>query len=176
MVAGVVQRDVAWSAWLIGAPGMLLVFVPSNQLCGGRAVPSRRDPSHVQTLTCNNLERACVDVGRPPGDLTAAGALGEPYGLRVGYHDDECGPRVPFQPWLAALPRAGSKPIDIVSFLPLEARGFAETWRHSLLRDPKEADLVCAELILLGLSQISHLSDALLDTVIFCIKPVRRRE
>ena len=43
---------------------------------------------------CNNLERGCVVVGRPPDDLAAAGALGELCGLRVDSHDDECGPLV----------------------------------------------------------------------------------
>ena len=36
-------------------------------------------------------------------------------------------------------------PIDTVSYLPLEARGLAEMWCHSLLRDPKEAELLRAE-------------------------------
>ena len=62
-----------------------------------------------------------------------------------------CPPRVPFQPGLAALPRAGSKPIDTVSCLPPEARGLAETGCHSLLLDPKEAGLLRAELGLVGL-------------------------
>ena len=78
---------------------------------------------------------------------------------------DECG-RVPFQPGLAALSRAGSKPIDTVSCLPPQARGLAETWRHSLLRDPKEAELLRAEL---GLVR-----PAPFDTAVFCIKQVRR--
>ena len=49
----------------------------TDDLCRGRAVPSRSDPSRVQTLLCNNMERAYVDVGRPPGDRTASGGLGE---------------------------------------------------------------------------------------------------
>ena len=53
---------------------------------------------------------------------------------------------MPFHLVLAALPRAGSKPIDTVSCLPPEARALAQTWRHSLLRDPKEAELLRAEL------------------------------
>ena len=45
-----------------------------------------------------------------------------------------------FQLRLAVLARAGSKPIDTVSQLSSSgARRLAETWRHSLLRDPKEA-------------------------------------
>ena len=64
-----------------------------------------------------------MDVCRPPDNLTAAGALGELCGLRVGYHDDESGLRGPFQLGLAALPRAGAKPVDTVSCLPPEARG-----------------------------------------------------
>ena len=111
MLAGVVQCDVAENAWLIGALGMPLVFVPLNELESGRAIPSRRDPSRVQTLLCNNLERAYVDVGQPPVDLTASRALGEVCGLRISYHDDECGPRVTIQRGLAALPRAWSKPV-----------------------------------------------------------------
>ena len=47
---------------------------------------------------------------------------------------------------LAALPRAGSTPIDTASCLPPEARGLAKTWRNSLLRDPKEAEILRAEL------------------------------
>ena len=65
------ERLAHWRAW--HASG----FRTMNELCCGRAIPSRRDPSRVQTFLCNNLERAHVDVGRPPGDLTAAGALGD---------------------------------------------------------------------------------------------------
>ena len=82
-----------------------------------------------------------MNVGRPPDDLTVAGASGELCGLRVDYHDDECGLRVPFQPGLAAQPRVGSKPIDTVSCLLPEARGLADAWRHPLIRDPTEAEL-----------------------------------
>ena len=67
MVAGVVQPDVAGNAWLIGAwhaSGIRII----EGLCGGRAFR--------------------VDAIQPSDDITAAGALGELCGLRVGYHDD----------------------------------------------------------------------------------------
>ena len=51
--------------------------------------------------------------------------------------NDVCGPRVPFQQGLAALPRARWQPIDTVSCLPPRALGLAETCRHSLLCDPR---------------------------------------
>ena len=129
-----------WRAW--HASGIRAI----SEVRRGRSIPSRRDPSHSQTLLCGNLERGYVDVGRPPDDLTAAGALGELCGLRVGCHDDVCGLRVPLMPGLAALPRAASKPIDTVSCLPPEARGLDVSWRHSLLRDPKESELLWDEL------------------------------
>ena len=46
----------------------------------------------------------------------------------------------------ACLPPAGSKPVDAVSRVPLKTRGVAETWRHFVLRDPKEAELFLDEL------------------------------
>ena len=59
------ERVAHWRTW--HASGIRTV----NELCSGRDIPSRRHPSRVQTLLCNNLERAHVDVGRPPGDLSA---------------------------------------------------------------------------------------------------------
>ena len=115
------ERLARWRAW--HASGIRAI----NELCSGRAIPSRRDPSRGQA----KIWSAYVNVGRPPDDLTVAGAFGELCGLRVDYHDDECGLRVPFQPGLAAQPRVGSKPIDTVSCLLPEARGLADTWRQS---------------------------------------------
>ena len=119
------ERLAHWRAW--HASGVRTI----DELCNLCPIPCRRDSSCVQTLLCNKLKRACVDAGRLPGDLTAAGALGELCGFHVGFHDDGCGPRAPCQPGLAALPRAASKPIDTVSCLPSEARRLAEPWRHS---------------------------------------------
>ena len=142
----VVQCDVAANAWLICALGMPLVVVPHSE--------------SSRTFLC-----AYLDVGQPPVDPTAAGALGELCVLRVGDLNDESGPRVLFQ-GLPALLRAGSTPLDTVSCLPPEARGPAEAWRHSLLRDPKEAELWAVFR--------SRWCDALLDTLNFCIKPLRQ--
>ena len=55
---------------------------------------------------------------------------------------------------LAALQRARSKPIDTVTCLLPRARGLAETWRHSLLRDPGEAELSAMSWALFALCQI----------------------
>ena len=103
------------------------------EICFGRTFPSRQETSRVQSLLCKNLVH--LDVGRPPNDLTATGTLGELCGFRVGYQDDDCAPRVSYQPGLAVPPRARSTPVDTASCLPPEARGMAETWRRSLLRD-----------------------------------------
>ena len=46
----------------------------------------------------------------------------------------------------ACCPARAGQPIDTVSCLPAGASGLAETWRHSLLRDPREAELCRAEL------------------------------
>ena len=105
-VRGRRERLAHWRAW--HASGTRAI----NELCSGHTIASRGDLSRVQTLLCHNLVRAYLDVGRPPDDLTATGALRELCGLRVGHHDDEC---VPFEPGLAALPRAGSKPIDTIT-------------------------------------------------------------
>ena len=134
------ERLTHWRAWR--ASGIRTI----SELCSRRAIQSRRDPFLVQTLLCKKFG-AC-SRGRKLASRRydiAAGALGELCGLRVGYHGDECGPPVPFQPGLPALGRAGSKPIDTVICLPSKARGLPETWRHSLLRDPKDAELLRAE-------------------------------
>ena len=101
-------------------------------MCSGRDDPNRRGLTFVPFVRRQTSRRLY--------------GLYKFCGLRVGDHDDECGPCVPFHLGLPALPRAGSKPIDTVSCLLPEARGLAETWPHSLLRDPKEAELLRAEL------------------------------
>ena len=152
---GVVQCDVAVNAGLMGVHGVLRVLA---------GVPS---PVDAIPLTVNNLERAHVDVGRPPDDLTGAGALGELCGLRVGYHDDECGPRVPFQPGLAAPPPAGSKAIDTVSCLLVKRVGWLKRGVTLCYVTRKGLDSSGMSWVWSDHSRIPHWYDPQLDTAKF---------
>ena len=74
-----------------------------------------RNPTVALASLSPNWERACLDVGKLPDDLTASETLSKLRILRVGYHDDEFGPRVLFQPGHAAFPRDGHHQLCVLS-------------------------------------------------------------
>ena len=133
LVADVAQCGVAENVWVIGALGMPLVFAPSTSFAAG--VPFRvgacSNPSFATIWSVPTRMWADLQTTSPPREplvSSAAYALAITRSLRA----ISAG---------ACRPTSCLTPIDTASCLHPEARGLAETWRHSLLRDPKEAEL-----------------------------------
>ena len=128
-----------WQGWCNDGVGAI------NKMYSGDRIPGDACASGGQVECLDNLVPAYQRMGKPPNDITAAGAFRELCGTRVGYSVEPC-PRAQFGSGVIAMPPAGTVPIDTGKFLAGDVANWESEWQQRLLRSPEESAEAMASL------------------------------